>query len=1050
MALFLPSNITPSTMGPLGNGTVDARFDLKVSWQVNGQSAMTKYQIDILGMNTGTYVLLSSGVRTDGCPFYGKDENGNTQFFSYTFEKDLLLSAGIINGGTYKLRITSWWSETDSIVQWSPVVFFCKDAPELTINEFPEIIREKTYRWTATYNQAQGDTVMWVRWMLAQDGNFDTPVYDSGEIVTAQLALDYNGLFDGAAYAVRCMVETESGVKADTGWKEFAVQYDTTAYEGLASAAVDKKNSAVLVRWPAAVEIQGKANGPYTIQEETLQLPQGSSVLWDSRDGAAGGLGLTPTWAVTWRGNVSGENWSPVQVSGKNGRKQSITFSLTIPEEARAYTAYEGAQFTISHAVYGTDASETKGSVTYQDSDGTERTYVWGAYTPPSSPPRYLNVTLVDSVSLVDAQTCLYLWVTNGIPDSFDQPQFGENTYLLANFRSGLGAGTIETSVAVESWEIYRRDTETEEYRKVATVPAEELRFWDCSAVSQANYIYYVFGVGENVFATSPMLSNEVKVCLWDWTILSCTAEENGYAVEDIFRFGLNVSSGGVENNNEPSILKNFTRYPTVQLAPQNYRSGTLSAYIGKINAAYDYEDSRKVRDAIYALSTTKNTLFLKNRKGDLMRVRIAGPITMTTKDDTREQAQVVSVPWVEVSGTDREPIIMRTSEEDEDDDGNGHGEAYELLTLTQSAKGIAADAAASIAEEQIVVQSSAEGIARNVGVGQGADALALHTSAEGKAIPVEKTLSSEQLALTSSGNAAPVDGGASKAGELLTLTQNADGVGAAAVPDAGGEKLKVNQSGEGIAAGTIPAEGSGGISFAGTGDGVSASAGSGAATQQLTLENSASPEVAALGTGLAALGLRLVSRAEGRAFAVGWEYPVQDGETLLVTQVYGALQAGSILILDQSDDVEVVTTIDGAAFWGQEAPSSGAVGWRTTGASAITGYVIAGQTEQGYENPYDIEKSIVLHILNTEKSTVTVAFSYFLDYWPDAEKYPGKLTVDGVAVSGTEGTYQKEVVSGGELLVEAFSGASDVGKLPGPPQTNAFLQNITITKTEG
>ena len=874
MALFLPSNITPSTMGPLGNGTVDARFDLKVSWQVNGQSAMTKYQIDILGMNTGTYVLLSSGVRTDGCPFYGKDENGNIQFFSYTFEKDLLLSAGIINGGTYKLRITSWWSETDSIVQWSPVVFFCKDAPELTINEFPEIIREKTYRWTATYNQAQGDTVMWVRWMLAQDGNFDTPVYDSGEIVTAQLALDYNGLFDGAAYAVRCMVETESGVKADTGWKEFAVQYDTTSYDGLASAAVDKKNSAVLVRWSAAVEIQGKASGTYTIQKETLQLPQGSSVLWDSRDGAAGGLGLTPTWVVTWRGNVSGENWSPVQVSGKNGRKQSITFSLTIPEEARAYAAYEGAQFTISHAVYGTDASETKGSVAYQDSDGTESTYVWGAYTPPSSPPRYLNVTLVDSVSLVGAQTCRYLWVTNGIPDSFDQPQFGENTYLLANFRSGLGAGTIETSVAVESWEIYRRDTETEEYRKVAAVPAEELRFWDCSAVSQANYIYYVFGVGENVFATSPMLSNEVKVCLWDWTILSCTSGENGYAVEDVFRFGLNVSSGGVENNNEPSILKNFTRYPTVQLAPQNYRSGTLSAYIGKINAAYDYEDSRKVRDAIYALSTTKNTLFLKTRKGDLMRVRIAGPITMTTKDNTREQAQVASVPWIEVGGTDREPIIMRTSAEDEDDDENGHGEAYELLTLTQSAKGVAADAAAGIAAKQIVVQSMAEGIARNVGVGQGNDALAFHTLAEGKAVLVEKNLISE----------------------LLTLTQNADGLGAAAVPDAGGEKLTVTQSGAGIAAGTVPAEGGGRVSFTGTGAGVSAAAGSGAATEPLAMENSAAPAAATLGTGMAALGLRLVGRAEGRAYAVGWEYPVQDGETLRVTQAYGAAQSGGAL----------------------------------------------------------------------------------------------------------------------------------------------------------
>lgn len=378
-------------------------------------------------------------------------------------------------------------------------------------------------------------------------------------------------------------------------------------------------------------------------------------------------------------------------------------------------------------------------------------------------------------------------------------------------------------------------------------------------------------------------------------------------------------------------------------------------------------------------------------------------------------------------------------------------GEARNVIAFAATAAGVTALAVPADAAAQLRLLSSAEGKGMPFNVGQGDGALALKTSAEGKAVLVEKNLLSELLTLTSSGNAVPVDGGTSKAGKALMLTQNANGVGAAAVPSAGGEKLTVTQSGKGIAAGTVPAEGGGEANFSGTSEGVSAAAGSGEGTEPLTLENSAEPVAVALGDGLAELGLRLVSRAEGRAYAVGWEYPVQEEDgTLRVTQVYGALQAGNILILDQSEDVEVVTTIDGVAFLGQEAPSSGAVGWRTTGTSTITGYVMAEQTEPEYEKPYDIEKSIVLHILNTEKSTVTVAFSYSLDYWPDAKKYPGKLTVDGIAVSGTKETYQKEVTSGGELLVEAFSGMSDVGKLAGPPQTNAFLQNITITKTEG
>ena len=201
-------------------------------------------------------------------------------------------------------------------------------------------------------------------------------------------------------------------------------------------------------------------------------------------------------------------------------------------------------------------------------------------------------------------------------------------------------------------------------------------------------------------------------------------------------------------------------------------------------------------------------------------------------------------------------------------------GEARNAIVFATTAAGVTALVVPAAAAAQLRVLSSAEGKARPFSVGQGDGALAFHTSAEGKSVIVEKNLISE----------------------LLTLTQNADGAGAAVVPDAGGEKLTVTQIGEGIAAGAVPAEGSGEVSFAGTGDGVSAAAGSGAATEPLTLENSAAPSAATLGDSLAALGLRLVSRAEGRAFVVGWEYPVQDGGTLRITQAYGAVQSGGAL----------------------------------------------------------------------------------------------------------------------------------------------------------
>ena len=83
-------------------------------------------------------------------------------------------------------------------------------------------------------------------------------------------------------------------------------------------------------------------------------------------------------------------------------------------------------------------------------------------------------------------------------------------------------------------------------------------------------------------------------------------------------------------------------------IAPQNYQSGTLQSLIGVVNDG-EYSDTIDLRDAIYNLSLTTNTLFLKNRKGDLLRIRPSVEISMETMDNTRAQALTVSFPWVEV-----------------------------------------------------------------------------------------------------------------------------------------------------------------------------------------------------------------------------------------------------------------------------------------------------------------------------------------------------------------------------------------------------------------
>ena len=101
-----------------------------------------------------------------------------------------------------------------------------------------------------------------------------------------------------------------------------------------------------------------------------------------------------------------------------------------------------------------------------------------------------------------------------------------------------------------------------------------------------------------------------------------------------------------------------------MQIDPANYQEGTLGSLIGVIDKKTGkYRDSIALRDAIYGLSTTMNTLFLKNRKGDLMEIRTSGPVGMETWDGSAAQAQTVSLPWVQV-GNGKEESILLTPED--------------------------------------------------------------------------------------------------------------------------------------------------------------------------------------------------------------------------------------------------------------------------------------------------------------------------------------------------------------------------------------------------
>jgi len=328
--LYQPTNIYPSMTGSLGNGVVDAAKDLTVTWQVNGNSAMVAYQITIYRNNAASTQVYTTGKQTQGCPFYGVDGAGNVQFFSYMIAASALSGAGITNGGEYKLVIRQWWGSSDaqSVTQTSASAFITRNAPGLTIDEISDPMTVREYAFTALYTQAQGDSLNWVRWQFAlvdAAGEYET-LRDTGKIYgTGELKFTYDGMFTGSRYAVRCSVQTQNGVEADTGWKEFDVQYTTEPIPGTLTACQTRKGSGVRLTFPSVRSLPAEITGDYEMDDSYLVLPTGSKAVWDTQDGNA--MALSSDCDIAWRGKADAEG-TVLKVTG-DGLTAAFTMGKT-------------------------------------------------------------------------------------------------------------------------------------------------------------------------------------------------------------------------------------------------------------------------------------------------------------------------------------------------------------------------------------------------------------------------------------------------------------------------------------------------------------------------------------------------------------------------------------------------------------------------------------------------------------------------------------------------------------------------------------------------
>ena len=693
MAIFQPSFISPDTRSGLGLGVVDVTLGMNVSWKINGPSALTAYSITIYQNDSASTELYSTGKISTGCPAYGTSSTGAIQLFSYTIPASALSQAGITNGNEYKLLIQQWWSENDSITQSSASAFITRTTPTLSIASIGTggVISTRYYSFTGNYAQAQGDTLNWFRWQIAYAEQTDAPFFDTQNISgTMDISCEYDGFFANTDYAIRLTAQTENGMEADTGWVAFSCDYSIPTLTGTLYAGCASGTDAVLVNWSEIGYVPGTATGPYEINDGILSLPAGSSILWEYS--GTGAMNFQAPWSIVYRAQLSAQSGTLFTI-GQSGGDISLIYSradatLTLKQGNTILAQQTGAinipaitavltptmlYFRIVYYGGGLYPSSTlyPGSELYPAGDTQE------IIMTPGFALTYTQ-SAITSVEIFGEQTCDFIEVINGIAseqiiaeaitNGTYAPVISDGDYMLGDFLTGLNAGTLDIGGSeLQGFAVYRRHLDETSLLKIAETDIHTAQIYDYGARNgQGQYTYYLFPVGTDTYISSPLVSGGVIPCWFNWTLMECeeTADPNIFTVLTAYKFKYNVSTNAMSNNNTPNILHNFTQYPTIQLSPQNYKSGVLTSAIGAINwntGQPEYLDSVALRDATYALSTTQNALFLKDRKGDLMRIRIAAATTMQTDDATKEQIQTMALPWVEIGSAENVSLYSTT-----------------------------------------------------------------------------------------------------------------------------------------------------------------------------------------------------------------------------------------------------------------------------------------------------------------------------------------------------------------------------------------------------
>jgi len=674
MGQYRPSGLIPSTL--TSDYTIDATVANDFRCRINGTSPTTKYQLKIMKNDAASTAVYDSGVVTLDTPLYPVNYDGT--------QNELVVSvpasSTMENGNEYKWTMTSYWSDEDKYESYENV-FKAYAAATISITNFVDVMTTRSYTFTASVTQAQGIGVERFGWIIRNKDTGEETVntIDENNIYSSDIRVSYDGFLSGTTEEIKVKCWLNDGTSVETPFKEFSVSYQLVTFENLVNTEI-RSDSGVDIKWNKLSYIDGEATGTNYeyIQDDRegyshkyIHIKQGETVKFDTVNTAQMAFPTSTSHVVGFW--VDGSNNSIYKATGvdSNGNPYYIELKSTASDIILSVNGSETTLFSKTviqkwftvviepKRVYGIEWSED--APIYPRNDLYPNDNMYPRYVISPFVKTYSNVDIDDggtwsSITTSGDVLMRYIWVEDRAIADLDieylssinnLPIWDNETLMLAVFNENFRAGNIESDVPVTGWIVYSIESGSSFLKPVLSVGATVSGFTDYTVRNQTGTMYYVFPVfGDKIGASAS--SDIVTPNWWDWSLIVCDKVDNDtYYQSKTYQFDLDVSSGSMSNNTTFNELQNFTKYAKVQNSPSNYWSGTLSAFIG--NCGLIYKDTVDQMNELKSLTTDNRDKFLKDRKGNMWKVRLNSAVSEKMTDEYVEQAVVVTLGWMEI-----------------------------------------------------------------------------------------------------------------------------------------------------------------------------------------------------------------------------------------------------------------------------------------------------------------------------------------------------------------------------------------------------------------